>query len=77
LHLQKAYFAFTVLSAFIYSRNVLMNSGETQTTIASELAICESEIDERVLLPINKLLEVNIHSMQLYVLSLILFCFVL
>jgi len=54
-----------------------MNSGETQTTIASELAICESEIDERVLLPINKLLEVNIHSMQLYGLSLILFCFVL
>ena len=36
-----------------------MSSGESQTTIASELAICESEIDESVLTPINKLLEVN------------------
>ena len=44
---------------YSYFRNVLMSSGESQTTIASELAICESEIDESVLTPINKLLEVN------------------
>eukprot|EP00111_Clytia_hemisphaerica_P016710 TCONS_00049548-protein len=42
--------------------NVLMTSGEAQTTIASELAICESEIDESVLAPVNKLLEIDLPS---------------
>ena len=41
-------------------RNVLMTAGEAQTTIASELAVCESEIDEQVLGPLNKILEVGV-----------------
>lgn len=42
--------------------NVLLSAGEAQSTIASELAICESVIDESCLAPMNKVLEHDVLS---------------
>lgn len=36
-----------------------MSAGESQTNIASELAIHESEVEEQILTPMNKVIEVG------------------
>ncbi|XP_057311102.1 rho GTPase-activating protein 44-like isoform X2 [Hydractinia symbiolongicarpus] len=45
--------------------SVLMSAGETQSVISAELATYETEIDETVLAPLQKLIEVDIPNIQL------------
>ncbi len=58
---------------FLNDRIVLLQCGETQAALAGELANCDMEIDEKVISPLSKLLEVS--RLRLFVLlSRICFC---
>jgi len=45
--------------------NILLNTGESQSAIANELAVYETSVDESVLAPMNNLLEVDIPNIFL------------